>query len=154
MPRCEAKDRQCEQQIGFDISSSSAEWRGYTLRRTMSQPLMGQRRDALISLIDGLEAYNSHLRTDDQENSGERERSLSKQSEEELEHDLNGALMKKFPGCFILMRPREQMEKKRGNKERGKVQNEERCEVKSESSKSASKEAFLAERHVDGWAKR
>lgn len=73
MPRCEAKDRQREQQIGFDISSGSAEWRGYILRRTMSQPLMGQRRDPLISLIDGLEAYNSQQRTDDQENSGERE---------------------------------------------------------------------------------
>lgn len=74
MPRCEAKDREREEQIGFDISSGSGEWRGYILSRTMSQPLMGQRSDALISLIDGLEAYNSQQRKDDQENSGERER--------------------------------------------------------------------------------
>lgn len=38
----------------------------------MTQPLMGQRSDALISLIDGLEAYNSPQRGDDQENGGER----------------------------------------------------------------------------------
>lgn len=37
----------------------------------MSQPLMGQRSDALISLIDGLEAHNSPQREDDQENGGE-----------------------------------------------------------------------------------
>lgn len=80
MPRCEA-NREWEEQIGFDISSGSGKWRGYILSRTMSQPLMGQRSDALISLIDGLEAYNSQQRKDDQENSGERERSLSKQSE-------------------------------------------------------------------------
>lgn len=55
------------------------------LSRMMAQPLMGQRSDALISLIDGLEAYNSPQREDDQENRGE-----SKQREQELEHDLNG----------------------------------------------------------------
>lgn len=55
------------------------------LSHMMAQPLMGQRSDALISLIDGLEAYNSPQREDDQENRGE-----SKQREQELEHDLNG----------------------------------------------------------------
>lgn len=54
-------------------------------RHRMTQPLMGQRSDALISLIDGLEAYNSPQRGDDQDNGGE-----SKQREPELEHDLNG----------------------------------------------------------------
>lgn len=39
----------------------------------MTQPLMEQRSDALIFLIDGLEAYNSLQREDDQENSGEGE---------------------------------------------------------------------------------
>lgn len=77
----ELKTEKREEQIGLDISSGSGERRGYILSRTMSQPLMGQRSDALISLIDGLEAYNSQQRKDDQENSGERERSFSKQSE-------------------------------------------------------------------------
>lgn len=39
----------------------------------MTQPVMGQRSDALIFLIDGLEAYNSLRRGDDQENGGEGE---------------------------------------------------------------------------------
>lgn len=39
----------------------------------MTQPLMGQRNDALISLIDGLEAQNSLQREVDQENGEERE---------------------------------------------------------------------------------
>lgn len=69
----EAKDGAKEEQIGFDFSEGIGEWRGYTLSHTMSQPLMGQRSDALISLIDGLEAYNSPQREDDQENSGEGE---------------------------------------------------------------------------------
>lgn len=56
---CEAKDEKQGEQIGFDISSGSSKWRGYILSHTMTQPLMGQRSDALISLIDGLEAYNS-----------------------------------------------------------------------------------------------
>lgn len=55
---------------------SPGEQRGYILSRTMSQPLMGQRSDALIALIDGLEAYNSQQRKDDQENRGKRERSF------------------------------------------------------------------------------
>lgn len=66
-------------QIGFDIRSCSDERRGYRLSRAMSQPLMGQRSDVLISLIDGLEAHNSQQREDDQERT-ERQRSLSKQS--------------------------------------------------------------------------
>lgn len=40
----------------------------------MTWALMGQRSDALISLIDGLEAYNSLQRGDDQDNGGEDER--------------------------------------------------------------------------------
>lgn len=73
MAGCEAGDREREEQIGFDISWGSGEWKGYILSHTMSQPLMGQRSDALISLIDGLEAYNSPQRADDQENGGEGE---------------------------------------------------------------------------------
>ncbi len=73
LARCEAKDGERDEQIWFDISQSSGKWRGYILSHTMSQPLMGQRSDALISLIDGLEAYNSPQREDDQENAGEGE---------------------------------------------------------------------------------
>lgn len=47
--------------------------RGYILSHTMTQPLMGQRGDALISLIDGLEACNSLQRADDQERGAGRE---------------------------------------------------------------------------------
>lgn len=36
-----------------------ASGRGYILTHTMTQALMGQRSDALISLIDGLEAQRS-----------------------------------------------------------------------------------------------
>lgn len=39
---------------------------------------MGQRSDALIFLIDGLEAYNSLQREDDQETGGVRERGESR----------------------------------------------------------------------------
>lgn len=39
----------------------------------MTQPLMEQRSDPLIFLIDGLEAYNSPQRANDQGNSGEGE---------------------------------------------------------------------------------
>lgn len=44
---------------------------GLYTSHTMTQLLMGQRSDALISLIDGLEAKNSLQREDDQENGGE-----------------------------------------------------------------------------------
>lgn len=57
------------------------------LSHAMTQPVIGQRSDALIFLIDGLEAYNSLQREDDQEKGGKR--SSGKHRERAVEHDLN-----------------------------------------------------------------
>lgn len=70
-----AKAKTARERRRLDLISGRAQagGGGYILSHTMSQPLMGQRSDALISLIDGLEAHNSPQREDDQENGGEGE---------------------------------------------------------------------------------
>lgn len=73
LQKCKAKGGKREERIESDIRKGSGDYRGYILSCMITQPQMEQRSDVLISLIDGLEAYNSLQRDNDREHGRGRE---------------------------------------------------------------------------------